>query len=80
MLFQQLRQNAAPDVQLLDVPVELAGGHVAPRAVVDAEGERLPVGQVDHALVLDRLAPDLGGQSVEHARGVRAGVVHAVGP
>ena len=71
-------QDAAVQVQFHAVLQHRGGGLVDPGAVVDAEPQGEPVGDVDQALVLHRAAADLGLQSVEHAADVGPGVVHAV--
>ena len=72
-------EDTAPEVEFLHVVGDGDGGEVQPGAVPDPEGERLPVGQVDDALVLHPVAVDVVGEPVEHPRGVRAGVVAAAG-
>ena len=49
-------QHAPPHVEVLPVLKYVDGFELEPRAVVDPEGERQPVGQVDDALVLYSVA------------------------
>ena len=53
--------------------------HSEPFAVVNTEGERQPVRQIDEILVFNGTARYLGGKAVISARQIRARIVHVVG-
>ena len=72
-------QFGSPQIHRLAVGQYLGGVDVEPVAAVDAELERQPVRQVDHALVLDTDTGHLVGEPVEEPCGVGAGVVVPAG-
>ena len=73
-------QHPLPQVELLAVGHELDCIQAHPRPVVDAHGQREPVGEVHQVFVLDVPAGDGGRQAVIPASEIRARIVHGVRP
>ncbi len=72
-------EDAPAEVEFLHVVGDRHRVDVAPVPAVDPDCQRLPVGQVDDALVLDVMAVDVGGEPVENAGSVGTRIVHLVG-
>ena len=72
-------QHPASQVEFLPVFQHVDVGHIEPGPALGPEGQRQPVGQVDQALVLDRVPVHGVAEPVVDAPGVAARIVDLIG-